>query len=223
MASAGANNLPEAPSSRGGDANIVALLSLKLMLLAFFLLLVSLSSLQEQKVMLVIESVNDVFDGKIKSKRSLPVFESALQELDGSKDVRQQIARLFKQYIPASRIEELDQGHKLRISLPLPLFFAEDGASFQIGPGLLLDRLVGLLQHSSALAEARVAVQQSWQRDGPAAEAELDLAARRMATLARAFIRRGQPAEQVAAGFGDAPAGELWITIENIDGQRPAG
>ncbi len=193
------------------------------MLLAFFLLLVSLSSLQEQKVMLVIESVTDVFDGKIKSKRSLPVFQSALQELDGTQDISEQIAQLFRQYIPASRVEEIDQGHKLRIILPLALFFAEDDASFRVGPGLLLDRLVGLLQDSSALSEARVAVQQSWQPKGRTGSVALDLAARRMATLARAFIKRGLPAERISAGFGSMPADKLWIMIENIDGDRPAG
>ena len=139
----------------------------------------------------------------------------------GSKDIRQEIARLFKQYIPASRIEELQQGRTLRITVPLSLFFAEDSASFQVGPGLLLDRLVGLLQQSSSLTEARVAMQQSWQPNGGAPE--LDLAARRMATLARAFIKRGQPAERVLAGFGNMPAGKLWIMIENIDGEPPAG
>lgn len=211
------------PSGRPGDANIIALLSLKLMLLAFFLLLVSLSSLQEQKVMLVIESVNDVFDGKIKATRSFPVFESALDELKGAQDPRQEIARLFEQYLPASRVEPLEQGDKLRITLELELFFAEGEGVFKVGPGLLLDRLVTLLRRSQALEDTRVVAQQALPSSDSGRDGELNLAADRMAVLAHAFVKRGLPLERVSAGFNDVPPGQLWIIIENIYGNDPKG
>lgn len=209
------------PSGRGGDANIIALLSLKLMLLAFFLLLVSMSSLQEQKVMLVIESVNDVFDGKIKATRSFPVFESALEELEGARDPRHEIARLFEQYLPASRVEPLDQGDKLRIALDLKLFFAEGESAFLVGPGLLLDRLAALLRRSAVLEGTRVLAQQGLPASDQRGAEDLNLAADRMAVLAQAFVKRGLAPERISAGLGDVPPGQLWIVIENIYGNDP--
>ncbi len=211
------------PSGRGGDANIVALLSLKLMLLAFFLLLVSLSTLQERKVMLVIESVNDVFDGKIKATRSFPVFESALEELEGAKDPRQEIARLFEQYLPASQVEPLDQGDKLRIALDLELFFAEGESVFRVGPGLLVDRLATLLRRSAALDGTRVMAQQGLPASNRRDDGDLALAADRLAVLAHAFVKRGLPLDRVSAGFSDVPPDRLWIVIENISGNDPKG
>lgn len=211
------------PSGRPGDANIIALLSLKLMLLAFFLLLVSLSSLQEQKVMLVIESVNDVFDGKIKATRSFPVFESALDELKGARDPRQEIASLFEQYLPASRVEPLEKGDKLRITLELELFFADGEGVFKVGPGLLLDRLATLLRRSRALEDTRVVAQQALPSSDSRSDGELNLAADRMAVVAHAFVKRGLPPDRVSAGFNDVPPGQLWITIENIYGNDPKG
>ena len=203
-------------SAKASDGNIVALLSLKLMLLAFFLLLVSLSSLQEQKVELVIESVNDVFDGKIKSQRSLPVFESALEELKGAEEATQVVARLFAQYLPASRVDPLDEGRRLRIALDLDRFFADGEARFRVGPGLLLDRLSGLLQDNEALSGVRIAAQQAYPEG--AGEEAVALAARRMAVLARAFVKRGLSPERVSAGFSDVPPGDFWVVIDNIDG-----
>ena len=193
------------------------------MLLAFFLLLVSLSSLQEQKVMLVIESVNDVFDGKIKATRSFPVFESALDELKGAQDPRQEIALLFEQYLPASRVEPLEQGDKLRITLELELFFAEGEGVFKVGPGLLLDRLATLLRRSRALEDTKVVAQQGLPSSDSRSDRELNLAADRMAVLAHAFVKRGLPPDRVSAGFNDVPSGELWIIIENIYGNDPKG
>ena len=222
------DNRPPQPQNakscgRGGDTNVVALLSLKLMLLAFFLLLVSLSSLQEQKVMLVIESVNDVFDGKIKATRSFPIFESALEELQGARDPRHEIARLFEQYLPASQVDSLDQGDKLRIALDVKLFFAEGESAFLVGPGLLLDRLAASLRRSAALDGTRVLVQQGLPASDQRGAEDWNLAADRMAVLAHAFVKRGLPPDRVSAGLGDVPQGQLWIIIENIDGNDPKG
>ena len=53
------------PGARQGDPNVVALLSLKLILLGFFILLNALSEYEESRTRMVLESVNEAFNGRV--------------------------------------------------------------------------------------------------------------------------------------------------------------
>ncbi len=67
--------------NREGSSNIVLLLSLMLILLAFFILLNSLSEFEAGKARAVIESVNRAFNGKIESGDRTPAHSASLGAL----------------------------------------------------------------------------------------------------------------------------------------------
>lgn len=114
-----------APAKRGelGDSNMVLLLSLKLILLAFFILLNALSNFEEARAKQVMSSVNQAFSGQLE-----PIHAPAL--LDGSpgllpevESLANDVGSLFESIIPAIRSTRTDRARIVYIDLPSSALF----------------------------------------------------------------------------------------------------
>ncbi len=129
-----------------GNSNIVLLLSLNLILLAFFILLNSLAEVQSGKARAVIASVNQAFNGRIEMASQLPVHSSSLGALPAVEAKMREIGSLFEAIVPSSEAKEIRRAKAVRIDLPASALFKP--ASLQLRPGreVLIQRLAKALR-----------------------------------------------------------------------------
>lgn len=128
------------------DGAIFILLGLKLILLAFFILLATLSRFEEQRSRAVMESVTTAFRGHVTAVETRPVPDAGLGQLEGAPSLSDRIETLFKQSIPLVEVEASADGRVLRLEAPSTSLFAPGSEQFAPGRGALLLRLASALR-----------------------------------------------------------------------------
>jgi len=205
---------------RGGrrrDPNIVAMLSLYLLLLAFFILLNTLSKLEEDRTRVVLESVNAAFNGRVESTASVKPYSAALGPLQDAASLMADLSRLFDQTLPAVRTEVAADGLVLRLELTADALFRSGRVDLQVGRGLLLSRLSQALlsERNSALffeMELLHGVPDKGVRT--VAEAgDRSLEVRRMGVLVSELVARELPAERLSVGLVPGRPGVVQIVV----------
>ncbi|MDX1401444.1 MAG: hypothetical protein R3245_05945 [Kiloniellales bacterium] len=181
-----------------GEGPMLSLLSLKLLLLAFFILLNALSEIEALKVRAVLESVTKAFDGRLIVEENAAIRRAALGPLDGSEIVISDLEKYFHSLLPAFSVDENLRSRKLIVELPAGSFFAEDARRLHSGREVLFDRVADRLR-STQTGELDFEV--ALLHGGPQDAAKVDLRSRRVSILARELSRRGIPAHRIAIGF----------------------
>ncbi|MGH6946884.1 MAG: hypothetical protein ACREDZ_06110 [Kiloniellales bacterium] len=133
-----------------GDPNIIAMLSLNLLLLAFFILLNGLSALESQKVHAVMESVKQTFQGPSQSAVGPAGGEGGVATLPGGADALDRMARLFDSVTPLIERKETEYATVMRFALPASALFVSGRAELLPGRDLLLRRVAGVLLETTA-------------------------------------------------------------------------
>lgn len=128
------------------NGNIVAMLSLKLLLLAFFILLSTMSSFEEKRSRAVLESVATTFEGQVAALRSLDNPAAGLDELEGAPSLVDQLESLFRQTLPAVEVETSADGRVLRLESPASSLFRVRSTRLAPGRGVFLNRLARILE-----------------------------------------------------------------------------
>lgn len=128
------------------DGNIVAMLSLKLLLLAFFILLSTMSQFEAERSRAVMESVATTFEGHVAALRSLDNPAAGLEQLEGSSSLVDQLKSLFRQTLPAVQMETSADGKVLRVEAAASALFRRRAAELAPGRGVFLNRLVRIIQ-----------------------------------------------------------------------------
>lgn len=205
----------EGAQERGPDPGLVALLSLKLLLLAFFILLTALSNFEQDRVHRVVESVTDAFGVRYVAVDEQPVSAGGLGFYEAMKPIVEELRRVASATLPV-RIEiELRRDGELRVEIPYDSLFGLADASPR---GTVRPLLVALAR---ALSGRRFE-DHSWELDASArlAEAgrrgeavERDLAVRRAAAVARSLAALGLPRERLSAGLLGDSAQSLRLTV----------
>ncbi|MEX2630673.1 MAG: hypothetical protein WD341_12110 [Tistlia sp.] len=214
-----AGPLPGGPGpERAGDRpdpGLVALLSLQLLLLAFFILLTALSQYEQDRVQRVVESVTDAFGVPFESAEPQPLSAGSLGFHEAMKPVAEELRRVAAAALPV-RIEiKLHQDGELRIEIPYQALFGLADAS----PRATVRPLFVTL--SRALLGHRFA-DRAWTLDassrlagfpGRGSALERDLAVGRAAAVVRSLAALGLPAERLAAGLLDGPDQSLRLRV----------
>lgn len=197
------------------DPGLVALLSLQLLLLAFFILLTALSQYEQDRVQRVVESVSDAFGVRFDSSAPQPVSHGALDFHEAMKPVAEELRRVAVAALPLRLEIELRRDGELRVELPYDILFGLADASPRATVRPLLVALSRALtgqrfENRSWTLEAATRVA-GFGRSGSALER--DLAIRRSAALVRSLEALGLPSERLAAGLLDGSAQSLRLSV----------
>jgi hypothetical protein len=183
----------------GGDANIVAMLSLKLLLLAFFILLSTISQLEERRTRAVMESVSSTFRGQIPALSSAPRTDSGVAMQQHQARLSQRIEQLFRQTLPLVETARSADGKVLRLSVPADRLFRPGEAALLAQRGTLLRRLARELTGPAFQAPYAVEVFHGAPRDADAGALRLQVD--RAGALVRQLARYDVPRARLAAGL----------------------
>lgn len=159
------------------SGNIIALLSLNILLLAFFILLNSLSTFEEERRDAVMDSVRQAFQGLVPADRNLQDNPAAADLFEGAAEAADSLNQLFGDDLPLVESRDAAGRWTLQADLPVADLFADDGAALSpdgaetlrliagvmadprfAGAGYQVDVLYGLAGGDSGLAGNRAAM-----------------------------------------------------------------
>ena len=92
-----------APRPTGNDRNVALFLSLYLLLLAFFIVLYSISQREEVRTEAAINSLTATFDADRLTSDEVPQFTSSSGHFDPLENFRREVRGLFARDLPIGR------------------------------------------------------------------------------------------------------------------------
>jgi len=205
-----------------GDTVAETFLALFLIVLAFFILLTSISKREEDRAKAVLGSLGSTF-----AERSLAVtgpldytFGSGVFWKSGT--LGESLRALFQSTFPLAEISPYQPFGQLAIEAPADAFFVPGGSLLQARKTRFLDRLSTILARARPgfVFEVEITVLLSAEAARAAGKSRRrSLALARAGALALALVDRGVPAARVIAGIGEGPAGMLRLVF--FDRERP--
>lgn len=213
-----------APPTQAGKRHmsLSLFLALYLMLLAFFITLISHSTFEEEKSARTIDSLNATFP----AARS-----TSLGRFTGDAGVRVAEARafhdvvsgVFEAAIPATRVTERLPGQVLELTMPAAALFRTGMAEIREPHRRLFDRIAaGMAAAPAGYRYVMEIVAGSDYPDGGPYPLGQSLAVERAASVARVMVERGAPADAVVAGLSgdDADEDMVRLTFRVVEAAR---
>ena len=207
------------------DPTLIQVLSLYLLLLAFFVILFNISKAEQFKTTVVTDSLNSTFASRGRPTENPAPLASALGSIVADPAFQQRIGQLITAEIPISKVREIKPGSILEARVPVDELFEGD----DVAP----DRLQLTEQLAVALGGAPPGMR--YDVDilvGIAADMEADVdGSHRALTLARGghlaarLVAAGAPPGHVAAGLerGDPNWARLLFYVRGGRKAAPAG
>jgi len=211
------------PGQRQSNSHILALLSLKILLLAFFILLNALSSFEEERRTAVVDSVRQAFQGVLPAQFNLSSAPAAIDVFEGAENVVEALHKLFGRNLPIVESAESPGTWTMRVDLPVTELFAGEGEAL-LPEGAETLRLIAGVLADERFATPGYRVDLLYGLAAPGQESEgQETALARAGALVRELERQGLPAPRLSSGLMPAFAGRVRIlfTIE-LEAPAPA-
>ena len=199
------------PGQQQSSSHIMALLSLKVLLLAFFILLNALSNFEHERSTAVLESVREAFRGIVPADHSRSSEAAALDVFEGQEDIAEALGRLFDDTLPVVERSDAANTQTLQVDMPADDLFAGNSP---VVSGQGLDTLKTI---AAVLTDERYSGQ-DYQVDflygleaGDAATADRLLELRRAGALVRILERDAVPPARLSTGFMPSFSGRVRI------------
>lgn len=208
----------------GGRApdTIPLFLSLFLLVLAFFIILVTISTLEKVKSNEVMDSLSSTFRSVLPPTTDPTDFNAQDGDVLAGQRFQERITDIFATQIQVARVEIVQPGRLMRIELPTRAMFAE--GSEELLPSIvpLLDRVVASL--SARPPGLRFDMELVIGADAVAGTLPVaqTLEMARGGAFARAMASRGAPPDSIAVGImpGDPGRATIWFFVRSEDEAR---
>ncbi|NIA69445.1 hypothetical protein HBA54_12665 [Pelagibius litoralis] len=186
---------------RQSNSHIMALLSLKVLLLAFFILLNALSSFEVERSTAVLDSVREAFRGVVPAQQSVSIGAAGLGVMDGSDDVVEALGRLFDETLPIVESNDSANNRILQIDMPIADFFA-DGSAVIDGEALDTLAAIAVVLSDNRFAGEDYRVDLLYGLAGGSSDSQGRLLAlRRAGALVTALEREALPPARLSTGL----------------------
>jgi len=220
----------ETVTQPGPSRNTQLFLSLFLLILAFFILLVSISAIETFKSKTVMNSLTSVFSSPVVSDKPPTEFTTRDGEIISNPQFQSAIADLFSTMINVTRIEIVLPGQVMRVQMPTKLMYKDDEVQLRTNITPLLDRLIANLstRPPGQRFEAQLVMSYQTKQNDQAIEPSViaghqDLAIKRAGRFATEMINRGAPPDSVAIGIeqGNPDMMTIWFYLRDM--AEPSG
>ncbi len=209
-------NFPEVPRSSGAKASISLFLSLFLLILAFFILLVSISTFEEVKSNAVMDSLSSTFKTVLPVRGDPTEFTAKDGDVFAAQQFQDQISDIFSTAMQVAKVEIVQPGRQMRASFPVNSMFVPETAEVRPVAIPLLDRIVAALSSSppGLKFEMEFLTAAGKGEDGMLPVNET-LSLSRTGAFAREMVARGLPPSSMAVGIeaADAKRINIWFYI----------
>jgi len=194
---------PSPSGSAGAAKQTTSLfLALYLLVLAFFIVLVTISNLEEAKSKAVMESLTSTFASTMPANLDPTHFTADEGDFLAGEAFLEEITDIFSTAIQVTRIEVVKPGETMQVTIPSASLFFPDSAHIREGQLPLLDRIVAALSAGSPELsfemEFMIGIQAAMGGGYPAGN---ELEKQRAGAFARTMRSRGAPPRSVVIGL----------------------
>ncbi len=211
------------PSEGHGGSSIALFLGLYLLILAFFIMLVSISTLEEVKSKAAMKSLSATFTSILPPSLELTAVTSTEGDVLAGQQFQQQITNIFSTTMQISRVEVIQPGRLMRVRLKSDVVFKQDLAEIRESSHPLMDRIVA----SVSGRPAGLRYDMEFVLNSPyASETDLPteqtLEMSRAGAFARDMMARGLPPDSISVGLepGDTDDITIWFYVRSSDESR---
>jgi len=208
------------PAGRGSNTYL-PFLSLYLLVLAFFILLVSISTLEDVKSRAAMKSLTAVFSTVLPSTDETSTSEQA--GFQSGQVFQEEITGIFATSLQVAKVEVVQKGRSMRVLVPAEALFESGTPKLKEALSPLLDRLVATLGRRPPGVHHDIEfVIGSAVASTDALPTGETLEVARAGAFAREMLSRGAPPDGIAAGLrAGAPEDvALWFFARSRDELR---
>ncbi len=214
-----------AADAGGPNATTSLFLSLLLLVLAFFIVMVSISSLDAKRSADVIGSVAGVFAPDEPRTPGLVSEGAQRGDVVDGEDLEQSLKRLFATELAVAEFRSVVPGRVLEIEMAGDVFFHPEQARLRLTRARLLDRLIATVtlrplgQHVDV--QGLISTRTPHGSDLPTSPSSL--AVRRAGAMGEALIRRGLPRSRLAVGFWSGERDRIVLVFSIVTAEGGIG
>lgn len=215
--------IPQGDTEDHGENTIALFLGLYLLVLAFFILLVTMSTRTEIKSKAVMDSLTSTFSTLLPPRTDLTALTTKEGDVIAARQFQDDIAGIFTTAIKVERITVVQPGRLMRVVLLADTLFFTGKARLRGGQLDFLDRLVTTLSNRpQGLRFDMEFVIGSNRATGKKSPGGKSLALSRAESFARDMESRGAPPDSLAVGLkpGNPEKITLWFYVRGGDEGR---
>jgi hypothetical protein len=200
------------------NATIMLFLGLFLLVLAFFILLVSISTVEKVKSDKVMSSLTSTFKTVLSPSLNPSTFQSLDGDLVAAANLQDEITRVFATSLRVARVEVIQPGRLMRVHLPMRAVFEDEATEVRSSMLPLFDRIVASLsaRPPGLRFDMEAVINLATVAPGETAmPTEQGLAMERAGAFARTLLGRGIPPDALSVGLypSDQPDMTLWFYV----------
>jgi len=211
---------PTGDEDEGGDSSVALFLALMLLVLAFFIIMVSISQIEIAKSKAALKSIATTFS-KVSATNTQLTFVSNSQgkEKEGQQ-FQKEITNIFSTIIQVTSADVVKPGREMRVRLESDVLFKKGKAEVEEINHPFLDRVVATL--SARPPGFRFDIEfiiGSFHEEGNVMPENQTLEMSRAGEFARAMLSRGIPPDSVTVGInpGDPKMVTIWFYVRSIE------
>lgn len=213
-----------APPQPVGDQTTALFLGLYLVVLAFFILLVSISTMEETKSQKVMDSLSSTFTSIVPPSAELQSFKAKDGDVLAGQEFQQQVTGIFATELGIDKVQTVQPGRQMRLILSADSLFFQGEARIRPAMYPLLDRTVAALSNrpTGLRYDLEFVIGTPTLSDGKTMPIAQTLEVERAGAFARAMFDRGMPPDSVSVGMRPGHVGEviIWFYTRDIEADK---
>ena len=215
--------IPHEPREGSGGSTISLFLGLYLLVLSFFILLVTISTREELKTQAVMDSLTSTFRTILPPSTDLTAFSAKEGELLIGQRFQEQITKIFTTAMRVIKVEVVQPGRVMRVVMPADALFLTDETEIRPARFPLLDRLVATLsgRPPGVRFDMELVIGSAYTPDNDLPIGQtLEMA--RVGSFARAMLARGVPPDSISVGVkpGSRENVVIWFYVRDPEETR---
>ncbi len=194
-------------------------LGLFLLVLAFFIMLVSISTFEEVKSSKVMDSLTSTFTTVLPPTSDPVDFNAKDGDILAGEAFQEQVTSIFSTAIQVEKIEVVQPGRLMRLQMRVNVLYLDGQTTVREDQYPLLDRIVAVLSNRPpGLRQDMEVIIGSRVTDGVALPVGQTLEMSRVGELARLMVSRGAPPDAISIGMkpGDPNEISLWFWVRGV-------
>lgn len=217
------DTLPHSDTNVDTNSSVALFVSLYLVLLAFFILLASMSRPDADRTEVVVDSVNQTFTSTVKPLQSFQIGDQLPQEIGKEMLLSNYFSFLREKIRQSLSLEDIEsdiEGNVMIVRVPIASLFSGERDIVRPEAGILLDRLAGEMQGEKAgvKMEMECAV---WDKlpTGEGIDWLKQRDVKRAAAIAHALVKRKVPEQILSVGVKESDEAVLAMrfTVRQLD------
>ncbi len=214
--------IPHEPREGSGGSTVSLFLGLYLLVLSFFILLVSISTREDLKSKAVMDSLTSTFRTILPPSTDLTAFSAKEGEVVGQR-FQEEITKIFTTAMRVIRVEIVQPGRLMRVAMPADSLFLTGDTEIRPARFPLLDRLVATLsgRPPGLRYDMEFVIGSAYTPDNDLPLRQtLEMA--RAGAFARAMLARGVPPDSISVGLKPGSRGDvvIWFYVRDPEETR---